>query len=275
MQNKLLKYGIALGLISVLAACSKVPKEILSEKEMQNVLTDMMIADAMIGADYTTYANDTTKMALYDAVFRKHNINQAKYDSSLVWYGRNLDIYMKVYDRVLLAVNKQIANLGDIQADATPATGRDSVNIWPRRATLVFSPKSVFNGTTFDLTPDSPYPSGSSFVLGLRVWGLTPEIYNFPEVRISAEQQDTIITVENKIMADGYYETVLNTLATRQVKRVYGYIRMDNSDSTYFKVYVDSLNLMRYNYGTPFSAKEIMEPVAAEPVEITPLSDTN
>lgn len=103
---------MALLATTLLAACSKVPDGILSEKKMQGVLTDMLLAEAMVNVDYNAYKSDTMKLALYESVFRKHDITQAVYDSSLVWYGRNLDIYMEVYNRVLADLNKRINNLG-------------------------------------------------------------------------------------------------------------------------------------------------------------------
>lgn len=128
---------MALLATTLLAACSKVPDGILSEKKMQGVLTDMLLAEAMVNVDYNTYKSDTMKLALYESVFRKHDITQAVYDSSLVWYGRNLDIYMEVYNRVLADLNKRINNLGDVQADAAPVSNRDSVDIW--LAVLIWS----------------------------------------------------------------------------------------------------------------------------------------
>ena len=124
MRREWRKYGWTLLAAVMLAACSKVPDEILSEKEMRRVLADMLIAEAMINMDNDTYRSDTARLALYEGVFRKHGITQALYDSSLMWYGRNLDIYMKVYDRVLDDINRSINDLGDVQADAAPVEGR-------------------------------------------------------------------------------------------------------------------------------------------------------
>ena len=75
-------------------SCSKAPSDILSEKEMQRVMTDVYLAEAMIGIDYNAYKSDSMKQALYESVFRKHGITQALYDSSMVWYGKNMDIFM-------------------------------------------------------------------------------------------------------------------------------------------------------------------------------------
>lgn len=250
MRNNLRLYGVALLATAFMVACSKVPDDILSEKEMQKVMKDMLLAEAIIGSDYKTYKENDHKEALYESVFRKYAISQAEYDSSLVWYGKNLDIYMKVYDRVMADLGSDITALGDVQADAGPVSNRDSVNIWPRRSYLTLQPKALFNGVTFDIRPEVNYSSGSSFVLSMRVWGLTPSMRFMPEIRMSADQGDTTITVNNKITGDGVYETVLKTLPTKQVKRVYGYIRMDNKDTSYYKVYIDSLRLMKYNYGS-------------------------
>ncbi|MDH6534192.1 hypothetical protein M2101_000854 [Parabacteroides sp. PM5-20] len=266
MQNHKYIYVIVLGGLLFLSGCKKTPKDILSEKDMQKVLTDMLIAESMVGTDYTTYSNDTIKTALFESVFHKHKITQATYDSSLVWYGRNLDIYMKVYDRVIADLKKQIRDLGDVQADAAPTSNRDSVDIWPRRNVMELYPQAVFNGTVFDIKPDKNYASGSTFVLGMRVWGLREGMKHYPEIRLHAVQKDTLITINKTINKDGYYAFDLRTLPTRQVSRVYGSIRMDNAEKSYMKIFVDSLSLMRYNY-KPLFQKEVGD------LEIQPLSD--
>lgn len=251
MRNKLRRYGFALLAAALLVSCSKVPGGILTEKEMKAVMVDMQLAEAMISTDYKKYSDDAEKEALYQSVFRKHKIDQAVYDSSLVWYGRNLDVYMQVYDLVLAELNVRQKALGDVQANAAPVSKLDSVDIWPRLTYLTFEPKALFNGVTINIKPESNYPSGSTFVLGMRVWGLNDAMKNHPEIRLSANQGDTIITVNDKVLRDGYHETILRTLPTKQVRSVYGFIRLNGKDdsTSYFKVYVDSLNLMRYNYG--------------------------
>ena len=67
---------MALLATTLLAACSKVPDGILSEKKMQGVLTDMLLAEAMVNVDYNAYKSDTMKLALYESVFRKHDIHK-------------------------------------------------------------------------------------------------------------------------------------------------------------------------------------------------------
>lgn len=250
MSNKFRYDLVAFLVLFFLTTCSKVPDHILSEKKMQAVLTDMQLAEAIIASDYNRYNNDSIKKVLFNSVFAKHGITQALYDSSLVWYGQNLDIYLQVYDRAKLDIEQRIKDLGDVQAKAAPSSNQDSIDIWPRRSSLVLSPISLFNGAGFDIVPDKSYSSGSSFVLGMKVWGLTKGMKHYPEVRLRADQGDTIVSVSGQFSKDGYHELVLKTLPTKQVKRVYGSIRLENAENAYYKVYLDSINLMKYNYGS-------------------------
>lgn len=230
------------------SACSPVPDGILSQNEMRAVLVDMQVAEAMMSADHTQYKEDAQKLALYESVFRKHGLTRAEYDSSLMWYARNLDIYMRVYNLVSKDVQERIDALGDVEREDFNTGKRDSVDIWSRRSFLTFSPQSPFNGTTFNITPQEAFPPGSSFVLGMNVWGIRSDMKQRPEIRLCVDQGDTIVTVNDKVRQDGYHLTELKSIPTKRIKRVYGYIRLDNGGMNYYKIYADSISLMRYNY---------------------------
>ena len=77
---------------------------------------------------------------------------------------------------------------------------------------MTFKPHAVFNGVAFDIRPDKPYSSGSSFVLGLRVWGLDPKMKHKPEIRMQADLGDTTVIVNQTVTRDGYVEARLRTV---------------------------------------------------------------
>lgn len=246
----------------VLVACSKVPGNILSERDMKSVLIDMRLAEAMIETNYKDFGTLEKKEALYVSIFKKHKITQAEYDSSLVWYGRNLDIYMQVNDAVQLELKKQKDALGNIQPDDAPALNRDSLNIWTRRDFLVLQKNAAGqNGVFFDFKPGGGYTSGSQFVLSMNVFGLTDSMSHYPVVHLNAQMLDTIISVKRDIVADGLAELVVKGLPTKKVQRVYGYISLDNKGNDYHKVYIDSIRLIKYNYGTEIG---LTDPYAIE-----------
>lgn len=244
------KHWFLYGLTSLcaLTACSPVPENILSQKEMRAVLTDMQIAEAIINADQETYKEDAKKLALYESVFNKYRITRAEYDSSLNWYAQNPDIYMRVYNLVSKDLEDRIRGLGDVERTEVDTQKKDSVDIWSRRNYLTFSPKAPFNGTTFNIEPKESYPPGSTFTLGMNVWGMPQQAGQKPQIRICLDQGDTIVVVNDQITHDGYHETTLKSIVTKRIKRVYGFIYLNNRDMDYYKIYTDSISLMRYNY---------------------------
>lgn len=251
MRNKLYIYFFA-GIMAfgLTVACSKAPRGVLSERKMKEVLIDMNLAEAMVSSNYREYNSTGKKEALYKSVFDKHAITQAEYDSSLVWYGKNLDIYMQVCDGVLAELNKRKKALGDIQPDAAPTTNQDSVNIWNRFDYLTFYPKAPYNGVYFDFAPKGGYQAGSTFVLAMEVWGLNNKMTQAPEVRLSVEQADTTFTSMRYITHDGLNELMVKSRPIKKISRVYGYIRLKHSEDVFYKIYIDSIRLMKYNYGT-------------------------
>lgn len=272
MTNRLRIYGMIM-LICVAASCSRVPKNIISEKKMRAVLYDMQLAEGLVETRHDIYQVSTEREEVYNAVFAKHRITQAEYDSSLVWYGKHMDLYVRIYRLVLKDVNESVAALGDIKP--SPLSGevsaKDSVDVWIYNRNHVFNPSLTFNALTFNIEPQVPYSSGSSYVFCMSVWGVLPELKHKPKIHISAVHADTIISVNQEITADGYYETVLRTMATKQVKRVYGYIVINDSEPVYHRIYFDNIQLMKYNYGskalTAPQADSI--PLAAEMTPVT------
>lgn len=253
MRSKLnisLVAGIAA--FTLMLSCSKTPSDILPQKKMKEVLVDMHLAEAMINSDYKEYNANEKKEALYKSVFDKHGITEADYDSSLVWYGRNLDVYMQVYENVVAELNARKKALGDIQPDAAPNSNRDSVNVWNRFDFLTFIPEAPYNGVYFDFVPQGGYKAGSTFVLAMDVWGLNKNMTQAPEVRLSVEQTDTTFTSMRYITHDGLNQLMVKSRPLKPIRRVYGYIRLEESDDDYHyhKIYIDSIRLMRYNYGT-------------------------
>jgi len=106
-----IRYVIALFAVVLLASCNKAPSEVLSEKKMKDVVIDMRLAEMMINWDKQTYPDSAHKAALYASVLEKHHITQAVYDSSLVWYGKNLYVLLQVYDKALREIAKRIRQL--------------------------------------------------------------------------------------------------------------------------------------------------------------------
>jgi hypothetical protein len=249
-ESVLPKLGISFIFFLFMVACSRVPKGIIPEKKMQRLLTDIHLADAIISSDPSNFQSDEDKRALYQSVFEKHRVTEAVYDSSLVWYGKNLDVYMQVYNMALADVKKKIEATTPTEPEKILTGNEDSVDIWATGKYHAFYPASLSNSLIFNFIPEEDYSSGSIFVLSLQVMGFISGMQSPVEVHLRAEQTDTTLIANNKIDKDGYYEMILRTLPIHKVKRVYGYVRFNEDTVPYHKIYLNDLSMMKYRYGS-------------------------
>ena len=77
------------------------PRGVLSNREMRNVLYDLHRADGAIQVAGYNYSHDQEVAGYYKNVLDKHGITQAQFDSSLVWFTDNPQIFNKIYPKVL------------------------------------------------------------------------------------------------------------------------------------------------------------------------------
>ena len=90
------------------------PRGVLSNNEMREVLYDLHRADGAIQVAGYNYSHDQEVAGYYKNVLDKHGITQAEFDSSLVWFTDNPQIFNKIYPKVIarleadLEVEKQI-----------------------------------------------------------------------------------------------------------------------------------------------------------------------
>ena len=111
---------VSLSALIGLSACSHTPEGVLTEKQMRDVMIDLYTAEAMIYDEPQRYETFEQRRALFNDVFAKHHLTEAQYDSSLMWYGRNLDLYMGVCDMALEEVDRRLKSAGsEVSSDVT------------------------------------------------------------------------------------------------------------------------------------------------------------
>ncbi|MDR1454512.1 MAG: DUF4296 domain-containing protein [Tannerella sp.] len=235
----------------LLSGCSRTPDGIIPEKKMKEVMVDVQLAEAMIYTEPAAYPTAAGRRALYRSVFGKHRLTEAEYDSSMIWYGKHLERYMRIYNLALADVRARMEAIGDVKPDIAPASNADSLDLWVFRKYYAFSPRSLSRRVIFDFRPDEPYSSGSVFVLGWRAWGLAPDMQASVEAHLRAHQGDTTLSVKSTAGRDGRHEIYLKTIPTRRVDRVYGYIWLNTADTAFHHIYLDDFSLMKYRYGSP------------------------
>ena len=107
LQNKYLFFFLFL----VFFACTNRPRDVLNVREMTNLLVDLHTLDGVFATFEFHHLNEDERNRYYEAILKKHNINQAQFDSTLVWYSRDPKRFERVYARVFKRLTKQLEDV--------------------------------------------------------------------------------------------------------------------------------------------------------------------
>jgi hypothetical protein len=120
------------------ASCwSQNRKYVISDRRFVDFLVDLHIAEAtgsqtrrMLGIQY-----DIDSASLYGSVFRKHNITQAMFDSTLMFYSRKPEKFKKIFE----TVTTRLQSLEQILSEEEKALEKSrNLVLWKSDSTYVF-----------------------------------------------------------------------------------------------------------------------------------------
>jgi len=87
-------------------------KGIVPEKDFIEILAGIHLIDAITeGPGFNSRFEASDSVILYGAIFEKYNVTMAQFDSTVSMYIRQPDVYLKVYDKVLLKLNYMLDTL--------------------------------------------------------------------------------------------------------------------------------------------------------------------
>lgn len=166
MKHYLPPIIVGLGLLLFVACKPRVPSGILSEQQMEEVLYDYHLASSIIEYNGT----DSLAACKYiDAVFKKHHITPAEFDSTLKWYTRNTEVMFDVYKRINMRYADMAQVLGSVNSRASSLASivgnGDTANIWQGNAFYMLSNQEGQNRLFFTITADSSFFPRDRYVL--------------------------------------------------------------------------------------------------------------
>ena len=165
---------VAMLLVSVtLTGCSNRPDNVLSTHDMAAVLADIHEAEGVIEQDYNNYKGDSAKITLRQSVYLKHGIDAATMDTSLAWYGYNIDKYQEVYEEVIDILDKRLAGIkvSPVQSMDFGSYGNvegDSAIVWRDLQPRYFHTRLFNKPVTAVLSRDRYWEDGDEYNLRFR-----------------------------------------------------------------------------------------------------------
>lgn len=229
-------------LIIILVGCSQRPKEVLDEKQTIELLSDLQLASSYSDQhSYGTTTRDSARIKLAWGVMKKHKVSQAEFDSTLIWYGKNIDEYEKILVKVQTSLDKKRRGM---LLEQEKESMKDDNELWITNPYTILSSmgKEIL---TFSI--DNPeIDTGDNLVWTLRMQK-SPQYYSLLGIEY---ENGRIRYVSNTGSSRNKLELSLQTDTASTPIRLFGQIGI--TDKSALPVYIDSISLKRF----PFDSLE-------------------
>ena len=284
MKHSLL---VIAALMLVMACTPSVPSEYIQPGDMEDILYDYHLSQAMVKTDNPGDIGSYDRTKYFLAVLKKHGVTEAEFDSSLVYYYSHLvrlkEIYAEVNERLADEAKELGATVGDITRYSQYSAAGDTANIWSEVSNLLLIPRPTMNRFDFTVKVDTSFYKGDSFMLQFMseyIWqnGMKDAVACI----VTKYEGDSIIQTVNHISVSGLSQIRIPANNESKLKEMRGYIYLssgnDGPDNTRKMMFISQIQLIRFHH------KEVKNETAKEPLKTDsvqssddagrPLSDT-
>ena len=213
----------------IMLSCSDHPSNVLSEKKMVALMADMEIAEAYVNTQGNI--SNSQREDIGRRVLMAHGVSEETLDTTLAWYGRNIDKYSELFEKV----DKEILKRQKEYTSQLNGNQKGTDNLWAYNEHLVISPLSGSESFNFNI--------------------LHPELEKGEIVKLSLYLPNSA-SIKGTLgveYSDGFGETVisnfsknkdvmeLHTDSSKTVTRIFG--TMSLKENTKLPLYIDSISI--------------------------------
>ncbi len=247
-------YGcrLLLACFLLLAGCRpEMPSGVISPSRMEALLYDYHVAQAMAEESYDSI--EELRYVYVQAVFRKHGITEADFDSSMVWYSAHADYLSGIYRRLSARYEAESKAYGtgtsESELYANLSSQGDTANIWTDRVFYVLKPNRIENKIAFSMKADSTFRRGDSFL-----WRFTPRFVCKEGSRtgfaamLVRYADGKVTAAHRRIEGDWNVKMELKADAKRDIRELYGFVYFPSTDvKVYRMMVVSDVSLIRFH----------------------------
>lgn len=220
--------------------CQSVPDEVIEPDKMVDLLADVYIGDAMIHNEYAGLSNDSNRLKLRQSVLNKYGVTSADLDTSMGWYGRHLELYTEIQDRVIERLENFQTEIAGVVSAAGMSQSGDSVDVWPGMPYLRLAPSSDKKYVTFYLEADKNWENGDSYTWRGKAFNIPGNSF----MQVGVLYDDGAMDFANMSLSiNNWQEVKIPTDSTRNAVKIFGSISISpHADAP---VWIDSIMLVR------------------------------
>lgn len=235
-------YFLASLFVIVITACGGRPSYVIDEDDLVNLMADMQLAEAYSSSGIQGMT-PKERLDLGKAVLAAHGFTQEELDTTLAWYGRNVDEYTLLFEKVDQKINKKRQKI-------KKETGGDDVlkeefDLWKWGHHGIVSPLGIADGWILSISePDLEKGDRISWSLYLKDQVNLNGLLGVEYSDGSSAAVSSTYNRKNKVQIDFQTDTA------KTVSRIYGSLTV--KDRKDLPLYADSIKVIRQ----PFDSLE-------------------
>lgn len=243
MKNLLI--SVIFPVIVILSGCSKRPKDILSEDKMVAVMADLQVAEAYERAgDTNDFLKGKNREILGKSILLQHGVSSEEMDSTLAWYGRNMDEYSKLYKKIDIELNKR--QLKYARAAGESENEGPSADLWPYGRHFAIDNNTYSDGLVVNI-PVTELQPGDKITWKMATQGATARLLT---LGVDYDNGTAEISKVNNRGFEKWVEASIQTDTALTVNRIFAIARFEHSNP---RVFIDSVQLIHI----PFNKGEV------------------
>ena len=241
---------ILIACLALLSSCGKeIPDEIIQPSKMEKVLYDYHLTLGM-----SENSKNTEKEARKKYIFQKHGITEAYFDSSMVWYTRESDELMSIYENLNKRFKREYEHVERLLESREEANTRsfasgDTVDVWMKEHILWFTKSPLNNRLTFEIKADSTFHPRDAFDWNMDYYFMT-EGEAIMGLNVIYEN-DSVIGMTKSITESGPQSIYLHTDSAYNIKALNGFIYVPENQTKQPNILLHKIYLTRYHMPEP------------------------
>ena len=241
---------ILIACLALLSSCGKeIPDEIIQPSKMEKVLYDYHLTLGM-----SENSKNTEKEARKKYVFQKHGITAADFDSSMVWYTRESQELMGIYENLNKRFKREYEHIERLLESREEINTRsfasgDTVNIWMKEDILWFTKAPLNNKLTFEIKADTTFHQRDAFDWNMD-WYFMAEGEAIMGLNVIYDN-DSVIGITKSITESGSQSIYLHTDSAYNIKSLNGFVYVPQNQAKQPNILLHKINLTRYHMPEP------------------------
>ncbi|MDH8701656.1 hypothetical protein M2138_001005 [Dysgonomonadaceae bacterium PH5-43] len=211
----------------IVSACNSRPFDVLSEQQMEDILYDIYIAESTIKSNHSIFTADTLlKVEFLQSIFNKHNTTEAEFDSSLVWYNANLDVFLKINDKLTERYALDIAEATQLHEQIKANSKRVDTTFLHLTQHYILGSALQGDSLSFMVDDRTQLNKSKRYFIDFLSIGVKEPAY--PILSLNIECADTTFVYTDTIKSNGWFNLV-RSAGRERVVSIYGNISLPDT----------------------------------------------